>query len=371
MLDDGIVATFGGVAARLDSTGRVLWLRKSIVLPPDEDPHWVTQWFQPPFVLGKKMYVTQPGGHAIECLDCDTGNLLWSKLTFDAERLIGVVGSHLIAQRASGFAAINKDDGREVWTTDLEGLTAGVTAGSDGDMIAIQRIPTDATRGRFRPRIVWIDPATGTIRATTNLPDLEEADPRIGPLIVDQDRIWTFWGRGQNDPTRDVVELLPSGSAETYAATPLPDEWTRNVDEKLTQASAKLFPAWRILHAEPGDRAGLLPESHGDKDVIGLRFRNTGPIVLGREISFPGRVRPQLRVRFGNEPPQIWKLEVRFQGETVWTQQLTAETHPQPWKNFEIDLTQLAGREGWLTVRAYLPQGGDAPAYWKSLELVF
>ncbi len=371
MLDDGLVVQFGGVAVRLDSVGRVLWLRKQTTLPPDEDPQWVTQWFQPPFVVGEKLFVTQPGGRSLECLDRDTGGVIWSKLVLDVERLIGVVDRHLIAQTGRGLTAFNVDDGQTSWTVELPGLTAGVTSSADGGVLAVQRLPIDAARSRFRPRLIWLDPSSGEIRGTAGLPDLEDADPRVGPLVVDQDRIWTFWGRGQNDATRDVVELLPNGAAELFAANATTDPWVRQVDERLTEAAATLLPQWRLLHAEFGDRSGLLPEANGEKDAVGLRFRNSGPIVLGREITFPARGRPQLRLRFGNEPAQPWKLEVRFRGDVVWSQEINPDSHPQSWKNFAIDLSQLAGREGWLTVRAYLPKGGDAPAYWKSLELVF
>ena len=126
-----------------------------------------------------------------------------------------------------------------------------------------------------------------------------------------------------------------------------------------------------MLHGEFGDVSGLIPEIHGEKNVLGVRYRNSGPVVLGREIAFPSRGNAQLRMRFGNEPGHKWKLEVRFHGEIIWSQQITAESHPQPWNDFSVTLSQLAGREGWLTVRASLIQGGDAPCYWKSLELVF
>jgi hypothetical protein len=143
------------------------------------------------------------------------------------------------------------------------------------------------------------------------------------------------------------------------------------VDQRLAEAVAGVLPEWRLLHAESGDGCGLLPEIHGEKNAVALRFRSSGPIVLGREVTFPARGRPQLRVRFGNELQHTWNLEVRFRGAVVWSGQFTRDSHPQPWKNVTVNLQQLAGSEGWLTVRATLPRGGEAVACWKSLELVW
>jgi hypothetical protein len=222
----------------------------------------------------------------------------------------------LVAQTDRGFTAFKVDDGQLAWEQDLGGLTVGVTSSAAGGLLAVQRIPTDPGRTRFRPRLVWLDPVSGEVRGAASLADLEDADPRVGPLVVDQDRIWTFWGRGQNDPNRDVVELLPNGPAEMPGTV---DPWGGHVDSRLVEAAAVPLPQWRLLHAEFGDRSGLLPEVHGEKDALGLRFRNSGPIVLGREVTFPARGRPQLRVRFGNEPTQPWRLEVRFRGDVVWS----------------------------------------------------
>lgn len=371
VLNDGIAVQFGGVVVRLDADGRVLWMRRQMTLPPDEDPQWARQWFQPPFVVGDRLLVFQPGGISLECLHADTGNVVWSKVAVDFERLAGIVNDQVIAQTNRGLTALDLADGRIRWTLELEGLTAGVTSSDRGDLLAVQRLPTDANRSRFRPRLIWIDPVKGEIRGSSALPDLEEADPRVGPLVVDQDRLWTFWGKGQSDPTRDVVELIPSGAAETFVASHATDAWARHIDPRLAAAAATLSPSWHLLHGEFGDVSGLIPEIHGEKNVLGVRYRNSGPVVLGREIAFPSRGNAQLRMRFGNEPGHKWKLEVRFHGEIIWSQQITAESHPQPWKDFSVNLSQLAGREGWLTVRASLIQGGDAPVYWKSLELVF
>lgn len=368
---DGGIVTLGGAIANLDTAGRIRWIRQQTSLPPDEEPQWVSQFFQPPFVVGHRVYVFQPGVRTLECVERDTGLLVWSRLFLEMERLVGVIGPLLICQNGNGLLAIDNSDGHIRWRHDADGVTCGVTCGAEGDIVYVQRVPVDPGRTRYRPRLVWVNSSNGVPRATAELPDLEEPDPRIGPLVFDHDRLWTFWGRGQNEPTRDVVELTPAGPGEAWTPRDAPDVWTRHVDERLAAAAAKIMPEWRILHGEFGDGAGLIPEVHGERQVVGLRFRNTGPITIGREVSLPAKSKPRLRLRFGNETSHVWKVEVRFRGQAIWSQETNPSHSPQPWKQFEVDLAQVAGQQGWLTVRGFLPQGGDAPLYWKTLEIVF
>jgi outer membrane protein assembly factor BamB len=370
-LDDGLVAQFAGVVVRLDYAGNVLWLRKHTVLPPDEDPQWISQWFQPPLVHGRHVVVAQPGCQSLDCLDLDSGRRVWSHVLLDAERIVGLAGGLLLQQTKGGLMGLHLDDGRTVWEAEVPDLLDGIAVSQEGSVVALQRVPLDVNRSRFRPHLLWLDAQSGTALGMTALPELEDADPRLGPLVSTGKQLWTFWGKGQTDPTRDVIELEPAGAAEGLAARLPESVWERYVDERLLKTAGATFPQWRLLHAEYGDPGALLPEVHGEKDVVQFQFRNSGPIVLGREFTFPDRGSPQLRFRFGNETGHSWKVEVRFRGEPVWSELITPQTHSQPWKSLAVDLRKLAGQDGWLTVRAWMPQGGDAPSYWKSLELVF
>jgi outer membrane protein assembly factor BamB len=204
----GVIVALGGVVANIDSAGRVLWLRKQISLPPDEEPQWAAQNFQPPIVAGDRLHVFQPGVRTLDSLKLDTGELVWSRLFIDLERVIGTDDGKLICQRRDAMFAIDAADGKTLWSQPVEGLTGSVTVGKDGDILCVQRPPGPASDKLLRPRLAWFDSDQGTHRATFELKDLEDTDPRFGPLLVDHDRIWTFWGRG-NDPTRDVIELSP------------------------------------------------------------------------------------------------------------------------------------------------------------------
>jgi hypothetical protein len=67
-------------------------------------------------------------------------------------------------------------------------------------------VPNEAAR---QPVLVWLDGATGAVRHRTPLPQLKDVLPRLGPFLPVGDRVWTLFGRGPTEPSRDLVELLP------------------------------------------------------------------------------------------------------------------------------------------------------------------
>ena len=79
-LDDGLVAILSGVTVCCDVAGNLRWIRRETVLPPSEEPNWVTQGFQPPLLAGNDLYVLQPGGCAVARLDVRSGRVAWSRL---------------------------------------------------------------------------------------------------------------------------------------------------------------------------------------------------------------------------------------------------------------------------------------------------
>ncbi len=50
----------------------------------------------------------------------------------------------------------------------------------------------------------------------------------------------------------------------------------------------------------------------------------------------------------------------------------TDKTHGQPWKSLEIDLADVAGKQGWVILEASTPEGrATVDVFWKQVEIVF
>lgn len=371
-LADALVANLGGVTLCCDVSGQLRWVRQQLVLPTEEESTWVTQFFDRPLLNAGRLYIAQPGVRQIACLDPDTGSQYWQSVLPDVQRFVGIVGGRLIVRAADGILALDLNTGNVAWRHAATDLLDAQLCGGAGGVVYSRRQAVDGNPNNKRPRLVWLDPATGQQRASTDLTGLEDGDPRLGPLISYHDRLWTFFGRGQNDPNRDVVELIPKGAAATkWPLAAAPDKWLRHIALPLHQAAADVLPQWQLLSARDGDQTGLVSDAWGEKDVVCLRSSQDIPVVWGRMLRIPQSGTAKLRLRVANDAQQIWKLRVKLGDELIWESELNDQTQPDRWKQFDVDLSQLAGRQGWLTVTCQHEAGGDQrKVFWKLLEVV-
>ena len=58
----------------------------------------------PPLVAEERVYATQPGVWGVECMDIESGRLLWRQGDGDLTRLAGMVGERLILSTSWGPA---------------------------------------------------------------------------------------------------------------------------------------------------------------------------------------------------------------------------------------------------------------------------
>jgi outer membrane protein assembly factor BamB len=221
-LDDGLVAALGGLTVAVDAAGNVRWVRTQTALPADDDPRWVLQMYDRPLVHGERLYVAQPGVRTVECLAAATGRRHWSAVMPEVVGVVGIAGDLLVVRTEAGVRGLDLRDGRTRWRYTADDLYSFQLVNDERLLLARrERISKDAER--WQTRLVWIDPADGTPQATTVVPKLDDSDPRLGPLVPYKDRLFMFFGRGQHEATRDVVELVPSGEAE--AVLPRPTAW--------------------------------------------------------------------------------------------------------------------------------------------------
>ncbi|MCY2991946.1 MAG: PQQ-binding-like beta-propeller repeat protein [Planctomycetota bacterium] len=370
-LDDGLAVAVAGLTFCCDVDGTLRWLRRHTLLPPNEELQWVTQDFNRPLAAGNALYVTQPGLRSVQRLATDTGRSIWSVVLPTSRGIVGLAAGRVIVQLDDGLLALDGETGKKLWTHPAAELLTALLTADDGILYS-RRVALEDGKPGFQPQLAWLDPNTGLARAVTRLNIPGDPDPRLGPLVVAQGRLWTFLGRGHDQTTRELIELVPQGPAQK----PEPDlgsidPWTGHLPQRLVAAMVQKLGPWRLVCGEPVGPQAVETERWGRRDVPGTRCRSGLPIILTRRISIPQEGQTKLRLSVGNEPGQEWKLQVRLGEQDVFSKEVTATADPQPWKTLEVDLTGQAGQSGWLTIEAHFLRNGDhADLFWDTLELV-
>jgi outer membrane protein assembly factor BamB len=208
-LDHQLLVALGGVVLGLDARGQVAWVRKQVTLPADEDPRWVLQSYHRPLVAGKNVILTQPGTRSVISLEPATGLKQWETLVPDVVGCCGLSNGQVICQTESGVQAIDLATGARKWFSPLTDLQPHALVDEQNVLVARKGMKSDNKQPVIE--LAWLDPKTGNVKATTQVAALTDALPRLGALVPYKDRVFTFFGKGQHDPNRDVVELIPSG----------------------------------------------------------------------------------------------------------------------------------------------------------------
>lgn len=203
-----LVAVTGGTVVCCDFTGKPLWVRRQMWIPSMQAPAANEQSAGIPLVLGNRLFVSQPGVFAAECLDLDTGRRIWQQPLPDIRRLIGVSGDKLVVETAKGWQAYAAANGKLIWRHDAEQILDAHVCPNSGDLLVSQREPH--ANDTFRPVLVWINSETGRETARLPLDPLADKQPMLGPLVVSNNRLWALFGRGLKEPRRELFELTPT-----------------------------------------------------------------------------------------------------------------------------------------------------------------
>jgi len=215
--DDGLIAVLGGMVLCCDYDGEVRWLRHQVALPFDEESETCAQSHDRPLLHEGWLCYAQPGVRTVDCVDAATGQLRWSTLVPDIRRMVAWRAGVVVVQTDAGFSGLNETDGHVVWATRVAGV---LTMQMDGPPAEVARVPGNSATilisrtlpvdgaKKFRPQLDWLDVTTGAVQASVALPALDDEDPRWGPAIAGPGRTWVFFGRGPQDPRRELVELV-------------------------------------------------------------------------------------------------------------------------------------------------------------------
>lgn len=217
--DGKIVATAGGCVLACDVSGRVSWLRRQIwVPPPSESYQHTSPWFEQihdgPLVQEGRVFAAQPGVWTVECIELDTGQLVWRRRVGSLRRLVGLASGRLIARTADGLLAIDGRSGETAWHDGDEPpaqsrLLEAHLGGPPGTILACRRQREDESDERGRLVLQWIDAQTGRLRDETVLGAPEQCGPWLEPLVAHGGRQWAFVASPHDPASRDVLELVP------------------------------------------------------------------------------------------------------------------------------------------------------------------
>ena len=218
LLEDGIVASAGGVVFSCDLLGQSRWLRRQTLLTALQDPEWFTMHHAPPIVGDGRVFVSQPGVRALECLDARSGKLIWRMVAHDLRKILGLSGGRLMVLAGESVIALGAEAGAVLWRSDLPGLI-DAQVDSGGKLLCLETGVSGP--GPARPSLVLIDPAKGSEGKSFPIQGLEGEDLALGPLVLSGGRTLIFVGRkGSQEREREIVEIRPS--AAPSAASPEP-----------------------------------------------------------------------------------------------------------------------------------------------------
>jgi outer membrane protein assembly factor BamB len=347
-----LLALVGGSVACFETSGQPLWVRRQTWLPLAQDNTFYEQAVEPPAISpdGLVACVMQLGVPFVECVEVDTGRRKWVAGAVDPRRMHGWVSGRFVVETAKEMVALGMDDGAVAWRVD--GQMSGIVA-AGSTWLDARRPDGHAAQGNVlvlarreqlqpdvaRPVLVRIDAANGRELSSTPLAALVDKDPQFGPLVPHGDRWWAFFGKGQREPSRDIVELLPTAELPSDHVAPLPElaGWRGvPIDPRLHHGVGAVLPGWFCVQGLFDGNSGFRRDSQGQKELAGIVARKDRPAVLaGGWPLDPQGARP-LRFRAGFEGDNKWVLRVKVAGHTVAQELVDASTTSNGWREIVV-----------------------------------
>jgi len=202
-----IYGNLTGMAFCCDLNGRMQWARRQIWISPREDRDWPRQWMQPPLLAEQRLLIAQPGVKAVECLDPETGRLMWRRVLSDIWRVLGAADGITVVQTETALLAFSVESGELKWKLPFENSLSAYSFGDKTISVwnAQREKPKD---GPWIPECHSIDIRTGSVQASQAFEQLKGDRPLVGPLVQTQpNRWWLFTGNGDKEPHRSIYEV--------------------------------------------------------------------------------------------------------------------------------------------------------------------
>lgn len=202
--ESGLIIVLGGAMVGCTASGEVRWVRTQTMLPSEEDPTWVQQLFQRPIIREDRVLIAQPGVATVDCLERSTGRKFWSRIVPELVGMVGITHGQVIVQTQGGLRSLSLASGEPAWHCELAAMHPAIAC---GEWVIVATHPKANEGNKQLTRLLWINAQTGKVDTEQDIAGLEGDDPRVGMLIPHQAKLWTFFGQGPTDPSRDLVEL--------------------------------------------------------------------------------------------------------------------------------------------------------------------
>jgi outer membrane protein assembly factor BamB len=211
-MGEDLVITVGGAVVCASLDGEIRWLRRQPLHPTTPQLVARGQYHGPPLVADDRIIAFQSGVKTIQCLDIETGRLVWQRELADITRVIGLAAQRLIVQADSHLTALDTEDGGVAWEHQPDGPNQAYLCGGPGGFAFVDRSAGDF--GNWRLDLVWLDPLTGNVAARHPLTEIYRRGrrpgvPECGPFFRAGDRLFLGISEDKFQPKdREFYELV-------------------------------------------------------------------------------------------------------------------------------------------------------------------
>ena len=395
----------GGAVACCDTEGQTLWVRRRAWTPTNLDSRYrYARSWSAPIIVDDRLIVGQPEGPTIDCLDIQTGRLLWQHVEPELRRVISQVANAILLETRDGLKTISVESGKTQWLHPASDLMDGIAVGTlnaeanaqsnGGDqagnsdqagrhvVLAVRHVPNqDGRSSTAIPTLVWIDAADGRELARQGVPNLADREARVGPLLVTNDRFFAFVGKDRKEGKRDIVEFVPEPEialsepvdqellaawhpeflVSTFADNVLgrPDLLATSIQRDSRNGVDAVCPGWLLIAPPQPGEMGKRAEHRGQKDALELRLQPVrlapeeqqtltetpnGAIRFVRDFYVPSTGDQSFRFKAGNNSGEAWNLTVDVNGQQIHSTVVNNETAPSGWASIQSSLQRWAGK---------------------------
>ena len=219
--EDRLLASVAGCVLAFAPTGRMHWIRRQIYIPPagpdyQNSQPWLAQHHEPLHVSPGRVYATQPGVWGMECVDLDSGRILWRQAAGSLARVAGKVDDRMILETTDGPVALDAQTGKVVWMRYVRQCQATRVCGDPRSVVCLGT-QTSRSKGKETSEgitLSWYNPQDGQPMGQCSVEARTQPGCLLGPLAAAENRQWIALANPQQPAQREWLEAVRTGDAD-------------------------------------------------------------------------------------------------------------------------------------------------------------